>query len=333
MYQVYVTDFLSEIRIEKEILASVAQTENLQCTSEDQLPAKMFKTADALIVWHDIKISAASILRLKKCQAIIRCGVGFDNVDIRAAGQHGIHVCNIPDYGTEEVADHAIALMMTLVRRTAYLSNLLQNQTDAWNYKLGIPVMRFRNKTLGIIGLGRIGTAMALRAKALGMNILAYDPYIPDGKDKSVGVKRVDELPELLTASDVVSLNCPLTQETRHIISTDEFALMKPGAFLVNTARGHVVDTVALKAALENEKIGGAGLDVLENEPPYGVDKLFNAWRDAPKGNLKHLILTPHSAFYSEESFEEMRQKAALAAKRILEGKSPRNVVNGEFMV
>lgn len=332
MYQVYITDFLSESSIEKDILKDIAMVENLQCTHEDQYPERMFKGADALIVWHTITMSSKIIERMERCRAVVRCGVGYDNVDIRVAGQKGILVCNIPDYGTEEVADHAIALMMTVARRTGYLSNLLFERDDSWNYQLGIPVMRLRNKIMGIVGLGRIGTAVALRAKAFGMNVMTYDPYIPDGKDKSVGVKRVDELEELLTQSDVVSMNCPLTEETRHIISRKEFDLMKKQAILINTARGPVVDTIALKEALENESIGGAGLDVLENEPPFEKDILFKAWRNGRKGNLKHLFLTPHSAFYSEESFEEMRQKGALEVKRVLEGKPARNLVNQAYL-
>lgn len=333
MYQVYVTDFLTEIGIEKEILKDIAVVENLQCSHEVQFPERMFTQADALIVWHYISISHKAIERMEKCKTVVRCGVGYDNVDIRTAGQKGIMVCNVPDYGTEEVADHAIALMMTVARRIAYLSSLLAERDDCWNYQLGIPVMRLRNKTLGIIGLGRIGTAVALRGKVFGMNVMTYDPYIPDGKDKSVGVRRVDELEELLTDSDVVSLHCPLTEETHHMIGCQEFDGMKPASILINTARGPVVDTVALKEALEKESIGGAGLDVLENEPPFEKDILFKAWRNGRKGNLKHLFLTPHSAFYSEEAFEEMRRKSALEVKRILEGKPPRNLVNQEYLI
>ncbi len=327
MFRVVVTNYLTPpALIEEDVLRGVALVECLQARSEADLDGR-FESADGLIVFHEIVITAAALERLRNCRILVRCGVGFDNVDLAAAGRKGIYVCNVPDYGVDEVADHAIGLMIDCSRKITLVGRRLARSLEPWGYLAVQPVFRLAGATLGIIGLGRIGTATALRAKAMRMNVIACDPYIPDGRDKALGV-RMAELDELLEASDVVSLHVPLTDETRGMIGEEELARMKPTAILVNTARGAVVDTDALAVALEAGRIAGAGIDVFPHEPPPEEDALLRLWR----GGLANLVLTPHSAFYSEQGLVEMRTKAAAEVRRVLEGGRPRNCVNGQYL-
>jgi C-terminal binding protein len=180
----------------------------------------------------------------------------------------------------------------------------------------------------GIVGLGRIGTAAAVRAKALGMDVVFYDPFKPDGYDKALGVRRAETLEELLAKSDVVSLHCPLTDRTRRLINADTLRLMRRGSYLVNTARGGVVDTGAVADALAGGQLAGAALDVLPTEPPAADDEILVAWRDRDHPAYDRLILNPHSAFYSEEGLTDMRVSGAEACRRALTGRAVRNVVN-----
>ncbi|HJT76469.1 MAG TPA: NAD(P)-dependent oxidoreductase, partial [Gemmataceae bacterium] len=197
-----------------------------------------------------------------------------------------------------------------------------------WSYAQVRPLHRLRGRGFGVVGLGRIGTAAALRAKALGMDVLFHDPYVPDGRDRALGIRRVETLAELLEQSYVVSLHCPLTAQTRHLINPATLGQMAPGSYLVNTARGGVTDALAVLDAVTRGHLAGAALDVLEEEPPPEHGPLLAAWRDP--GNPAHdrLILTPHAAFYSEEGLIDMRLKGSEACRRVLLGQPPRNVVN-----
>jgi D-3-phosphoglycerate dehydrogenase/C-terminal binding protein len=267
---------------------------------------------------------------MERCRVIVRSGVGFDNVDLAEAGRRGIYVCNVPDYGVDEVADHAIGMMLALNRGLLLADRRLRDSLSPWDYTATRPVHRLAGATMGVVGLGRIGTATALRAKALKMRVLACDPYIASGVDKAVGVQMA-ELDELLAASDVVSLHVPLTDDTRHLIDARALGLMKPAAVLVNTARGAVVDVDALAAALAERRIAGAGIDVLPVEPPGADSALIRLWREEADPPI-NLILTPHSAFYSEQGLAEMRVKGAREIGRVLRGELPRNCVNQGFM-
>jgi len=353
MFRVAITNYLSPpAEIEEEALRGVAAVECLGARSEADLDDR-FEAADGLIVFHEITISAASLERLKRCRVLVRCGVGFDNVDLAAAGRLGIYVCNVPDYGVDEVADHAIGLMIACARKIVYVDRRLRATTGSgsggrawwapcgggrdahppiapWGYLAVAPVFRLAGATLGIVGLGRIGTATALRAKAMRMNVIACDPYIPDGRDKALGV-RMAGLDDLLAESDVVSLHVPLTEETRRMIGREQIARMKKTAFLINTSRGAVVDTDALAAAVAEGRIAGAGVDVLPHEPPPPDDRLVALWQ-ADTDLPPNLVITPHSAFYSEQGLVEMRSKAALEVRRVLEGGRPRNCVNREYL-
>jgi len=328
-FKVPITDYVSPPAVyEEEVLSPIADVSCLEQTHESGLMGKI-EDADALIVFHTIKVSALSIQRLQKCRAIVRCGVGYDNVDLAAAGEKGIYVCNVPDYGTDEVADHAIALMLACARGLTFTERRLRKTLVPWNYLAATPLRRLAGSTLGIIGLGRIGTATALRAKALRMKVVANDPYLADGYDKALGVPLLS-LDELLAVSDVVSVHTPLNPETTGIVGAPQLARMQPHAILVNTARGKCVDAGAVAEALKTRKIGGAGLDVLPDEPPGAEHPIVKLWQqEDPPVNL---ILTPHNAFYTEQSREEMRTKAALEVRRILLGEKPRNPVNLEFL-
>jgi C-terminal binding protein len=250
-------------------------------------------------------------------RVIIRNGVGYDNVDIRSAAENGIAVCNVPDYGTEEVADHALALILALIRQIKPL--MADVATGGWNARLTAQSRRIRGQVLGILGCGRIGTALALRAKALGFRLLFFDPYVVTGYEKAIGIERAGSLEELLSIVDVLSVHAPLTQETRGLLRAKQFGMMKTTALLVNTARGAIVKHRDLVEALKQQQIAGAALDVLENEPA-GAEALTH---------FPNCIVTPHAAFFSQESWIELRTQSALIVRDILLHNRYRNVVNG----
>ena len=328
-FQVVITDFINPpLGHEQRILGDLAEIVALNAFSEDDL-LDHIADADAIMLYHFISLTRKTIERLKHCRLIVRCGVGFDNVDRAAARDKGIPVANVPDYGTEEVADSAIGMLLTLTRGIHYTNSRLQRKEGPWIYEQVRPLHRLRDRVFGIIGLGRIGTATALRAKALGMRVVFYDPYVPDGRDKSLGVTRCETLEDLLAQSDAVSLHCPRTDETQHIINPKTLGQMKPGSFLINTARGGCVDAAAVVDAISENQLRGAALDVLEVEPPLDDDPVMRAWRDPSHPAFDRLIINPHSAFYSEEGLDDMRIKGSQNCRRVLEGKPPRNVVNG----
>jgi D-3-phosphoglycerate dehydrogenase/C-terminal binding protein len=295
--------------------------------SPEELDGRI-EQADGLIVFHEIHIPAATIHRLHRCRVIVRGGVGFDNVDLPAARMRGIRVCNVPDYGVDEVADHAIALMLAVNRGFVRVERALRPSLRPWDKRAVEPVPRLAGQTFGVVGLGRIGAATALRAKAFRMRVIACDPYLRPGMDKVYGVPLVD-LETLLTESDVVSLHTPLTNETRHLINARTLARMKPTAILLNTARGAVVEIDALAHALEERRLFGAGIDVLPLEPPDPACPLLRLWQADHQPPL-NLVITPHTAFYSESAVEEIRVKAAREVARVLRGKDPLNPVDLE---
>ena len=326
--RVVIADFVTDaLQPEREILGDVADIIALDANSESDLVGKV-EGADAVMLYHNIAITRATIERLTQCKLIVRCGVGYDNVDHVFARTRGIPVANVPDYGTEEVADSAIGMALALTRGITFLNNRLQRSSGPWMYAQVAPIYRLRGRVFGIIGLGRIGTAAAIRAKALGMDVAFYDPHKPDGYDKAVGVRRVEKLDDLLRQAFIVSVHCPLTPETRNIIDARAIGLMPEGSFLVNTARGATVDATAIPSAIRSGKLAGAAIDVLPTEPPPDDHPLLVAWRDPADPCHDRVILNPHSAFYSEEGLLDMRVKGTQACRRALLGESLRNVVN-----
>lgn len=298
-----------------------------------QIPDDVWRRAAGLVCYHEVTVTADLLDRMPDCRVVVRAGVGFDNIDLAAAGARGIAVCNTPDYGTMDVADHAIGLTLAFLRGIPMYDNAIHaDPVGGWRFETVPTVRRLATQTFGVVGLGRIGTATALRAKALGMRVVFYDPYRPTGTELSVGLERVPSLDALLAQSDVVSLHTPLTAETRQMISTAALAAMKPTAILVNTARGGVVDLAALTPALVEGRIAGAALDVLEIEPLPADHPLMRAWR-APGSPLRHrLVVTPHAAFYSPSSLVDLRRKSAETAAFYLREGWSRDCVNRDLI-
>ncbi len=229
-HKVVVTDFIVDaLESEKRILGDLADVVALDGYHEDDLVGRI-EDAAVLMVYHNIQLTRKTIERLTDCKLIVRCGVGYDNVDYVLARQRGIPVANVPDYGTEDVADSAIGLMMTLTRGIHLLNSRLRAGIGPWMYTQVVPLHRLRGRVFGVVGLGRIGTAAALRAKALGMDVVFYDPYKPYGYDKAVGIRRAESFEELLAQSHVLSLHCPLTEETFHLMNRQTIARMPAGA-------------------------------------------------------------------------------------------------------
>jgi len=252
---------------------------------------------------------------LKPCKIIVRYGVGVDTVDLAAAAERGIVVSNVPDYGTEEVADHALAMMLCLTRKVAAANAFVKR--GEWDFHLIKPVHRHRGQTIGIVGIGRIGAAMAHRTHALGMKVIAHDPKV--SADELPHYVTLVSLEELMAQSDVVSVHCPLQDSTRNLIDENMLRLMKPSAYLVNTARGSIVDEVALEKMLDENRIAGAAMDVLAREPGAMNHPLFKH---------ENFLCTPHMAWHSDESAQELKRKAAEEIRRGLLGEAPRYQVN-----
>jgi phosphoglycerate dehydrogenase-like enzyme len=320
-FRVVMTDFMDETTVEAPILGDLAELVMALSRTEDEL-APVVPEADALIVYHDINhIGEATFARADRCKGVVRAGVGYNNIDLGATGRRGIVVCNVPDYGTEEVADHAMMLLLAVARRLVPCHSAIVG--GAWDYKLAVGSPRLRGKTLGIVGCGRIGTAMALRAKAFGLDVVFYDPYLPDGYDKAIGVRRARKLGDLMEQGHFVSIHCYLSDETRRMVDAEALGRMPRGGILINTARGPIVDQPALGDALASGHLAGAGLDVFEREP---LD-------DERLRRHPGVVITPHSAFYSAEGFIELRRKTAEEVRRILLGEPPRNPVNRGLLV
>jgi D-3-phosphoglycerate dehydrogenase / 2-oxoglutarate reductase len=276
------------------------------------------RDADAVLTTY-AKVTGEMIPQMTKCRVISRFGIGVDNVDIPVATSKGIVVTKVPDYCLDEVSDHAMALLLALIRKIP--SSNTRTQSGKWEMKAVVPIHRLRGTVLGLVAFGQIPQLVAPKAQAFGMQVITYDPYVSDDVLKRANVRRV-ELDELIRTSDYISLHCPLTPETKHLFSAEAFQKMKRSAYLVNTARGPVIDEAALAQALDQKLIAGAALDVMEKEPP-GTSPLFG--RD-------NIIVTPHTSFYSEESLVDLQTKAAEEVVRVLSGQAPRNPVNPEVL-
>jgi len=302
----------NEMDIIKEIDAELILK---QCKTEDEV-IECAWDADGLMVQH-AKISRKVIQHLEKCKIIARYGVGYDNVDVKAATEKGIMVSNVPDYCIDEVSSHAIALLMTLSRKIVPLNNSVKE--GKWTYLVAEPIYKLTGQVLGIIGLGRIGTAAARKGLGIGLKVIAYDPYVSKSE---LEVEFVD-FQTLLETSDFISLHCPLTEETYHILGEKEFRKMKKNVFVINTARGPVLDEKSLYNALRDQVIAGVAVDVTEPEPPSP---------DNPLLSLDNYIITPHTAWYSEESQKELQKETARAVVAVLKGGKPRSLVNPEAL-
>jgi D-3-phosphoglycerate dehydrogenase / 2-oxoglutarate reductase len=265
------------------------------------------RDADAILVTY-AKLPRQLLGELKKCKAIGRFGLGVDNIDLPAAKEFGIAVNYVPDYCLREVSDHAMALLLALARKVTFANRLVQS--GRWEVPPIVPLRRLEGQVLGLVGFGNIPRALAPKAKAFGLEVITYDPYVSQDALASSGVESVS-FDDLLARSDFISVHAPLQPATRGLMNAKAFAKMKKGAYLINTARGPLVDEAALVAALDSGHLGGAGLDVVTNEPLP---------KDSPLIGRDNVILTPHTAFYSVEALEELQTKCATDVARVLSG-------------
>jgi len=309
--------------VEEEVLAGIATVEVLGALNSEQVPDRV-QDFDAILCWHHItNIDQKLISRMKQAKILVRIGMGFDNVDIKYAGERNIQVCNVPDYGVEEVADSTLCLLLCMMRRTYALANATKE--GKWGTKEAFGATRLNGRTLGLVGLGRIGMAVALRAKAFSLNVVFYDPYVEYGRAKALGITQATSLDHLLEVSDILSIHCPLVhngKSNKHLINKENISRIKRGAFFVNTARGAIVEEEALVTALKDGTIQQAAVDVFEKEP----------YTAGPLLDLPNVILTPHCSFYSDQGVVEMRMKAALEVKRLLTGENTLYCVNRQFL-
>jgi len=301
------------------------------CESFDAVTDEQWADADAIVSAPDIP--AQYLSRLKRCRIFVTPKVGFDNIDLAAWAELGIPVCNVPDYGTQEVADHAMALLLSLMKGiTFHTRELKKDPRGLWRPALNPYGKRLSACTCGIVGLGRIGTAATLRAKAFGMDVVVFDPYISNGSELALGVRRVHSLTELFAQCDVVSLHAPLSAETEKLINAEVLAASKPGLILINTARGPIIDLDALYHALKADQLQAVGLDVLPVEPADPEHPLIKAWAANEEWIDHRLLITPHSAFFTPESVYDMRYKGGEVALTYLTSGRLQNCVNQEML-
>lgn len=288
-----------------------------------------FRSADELreithdadvLMFNDAHITKEVIAGLEKCKMIIRYGIGYDNVDLEAAGKKGIYVCNAPSYGTYDVAEHTMALLLSACKHIPLADKCAR--TGQWSADRVGKVRRLRGKILGLVGFGRIAREVASRARAFEMDILVYDPYQTEEAIDAFGGKKV-ALDTLLELSDYVTLHSPLTEETYHMIGMDQFKLMKKEAVLINTGRGDLVNENELVYALLSGEIAGAALDVFETEPLPRNNKLLE---------MENVVLTPHVAWNSFEGVDDLHAEVIENVVRVLHGEEPKNIVNGKYL-
>ncbi|MFQ5860542.1 MAG: C-terminal binding protein [Dehalococcoidia bacterium] len=319
-YKVAVTDtvFPSLDPERKSLLPLDADMVVGQARTEDEV-IPLVQDADVVFVTY-APITAKVIQFMQKAQAIIRSGIGVDNVDIEAATRRGIMVANTTNYCNEEVASQAMAFLLACARGIFSTDRTVRE--GRWDLKAVNYLRRLSTQTLGLLGLGRIGAAVAERARPFGLRILTFDPYITPQRAQDLGVELVD-MDTLLAQSDYVSVHTPLTPETRHIVGDELLSKMKPTAFLINVSRGGIVDQAALIRALQEGGIAGAALDVLETEPPSPDDPILK---------LPNVILSPHAAFYSQEALQDLRRMAWEQVISVLKGELPYSLVNREAL-
>lgn len=303
------------LEVEQDVLGQHdVELEKIPCRSQDELAAAG-RDASALIVGN-VRIDAGVLAHLSRCLAIVKPSVGVDNIDIEAATEAGVCVANVPDYGTDEVATHAMALLLNAIRYVD--AEAAKVRAGSWQPKPPFPIQRSAGRTLGIIGFGRIGQSVARKAAGFDWRLLAWDPYVSDDEIRGRNAEPVD-FDKLLAQSDMVTLHLPLTEETEGMIDAGALGKMKRTAFLVNTARGGIVDSAALVEAVESGQIAGAALDVVDEEPPPP---------DHPLHCTDRILVTAHVAWYSEQAFRDVRVKAVEEVARVLGGELPRNLLN-----
>ncbi len=304
------------IEEEKEELGRMGAELILAQVKEEEDLVRVCREADGLINQY-APLTRRVLQNLPRCKVVARYGVGVDSIDLKAATDLGIIVANVPDYCIDEVASQTIAMILTLIRKTAFFDQKVKS--GQWDFRQGVPIHRIRGKTMGLIGSGRIGMEVARRISAFGVRVMAFDPYIKK-TDEEIELTNLDAL---LKDSDFISIHCPLNESTRHLIGEKEFQKMEKKPLLINTSRGPIIDEKALIQALVEGRISGAGLDVFEKEPPDPENPLLK---------MENVILSPHVGFYSEESISELKRRTAKNVSDVLLGKWPKSVVNREVM-
>jgi len=303
----------------RSVLSAIGADLQLAPQATPEAILKIAAGADALLVTY-AKITADMIAQMKRCRIISRFGIGVDNVDLAAATSARIVVTKVPDYCIDEVSDHALALLLAAARKIT-LSNA-QVHAGRWEMPAVVPIHRLRGAVLGLAGFGRIPQLVAPKAKAFGLNVIACDPFVPRDVFAREGVESVD-FAQLLKRSDYISIHTPLMPETRGLFNADAFRQMKPTAYLINTARGPIVDEAALVRALKGKKIAGAGLDVFEHEP-----------RVSPElKTMRNVVIVPHLGSATTEVREEMAGIVVDNILALLEGRKPPNIVNPEVLM
>jgi len=313
--KVVLTDYVWEsLDVEKKTLAGLADLLPLQTKKPEEFLAQA-KDCDALLNTYAGPITAEVMAQMPKCRIIARYGIGVDTIDLDAATQAGIIVTNNPTYCIDEVAEHTMALLLSSARKITFYDR--QVRAGKWAVPPGKPMFRLAGSTLGLVGFGNIARQVAVRAAAFGMRVMFCDPFVKDGQFKEPGTKM--ELQELLRESDFVSIHPPLMPQTRKMMNDETFSRMKPTAFLINCARGPIVDTDALVRALDSKKIAGCALDTTDPEPlpdPH------------PLRGRENVIINPHAAWYSEQAMVGLQSGAPNEVRRVLSGEWPVNVVN-----
>ena len=302
----------------REVLSKIDADLHLASEAKPEAILQIARNADAILTTY-AKITADMIPQLSRCRIIGRFGIGVDNVDIPAATGKGIVVTRVPDYCLDEVSDHAMALLLSVVRKIPFLS--ARAHAGTWEMKAAVPIHRLRGTVLGLVAFGQIPQLVAPKAKSFGMRVVTYDPYVSEAVLKKAGVERV-AFDELVEISDYISIHTPLLPATHHLFNAEVFRRMKATSYVINTARGPIIDETALAEALDKKEIAGAALDVMEKEPTTS----------SPLFGRDNVIVTPHSSFYSEESLVDLQTKAAEEVVRVLTGQAPRNPVNPEAL-
>ncbi|MGE3842959.1 MAG: C-terminal binding protein [Vicinamibacterales bacterium] len=302
----------------REVLSQIGADLKLSPDKSPESILAIARDADAVLVTY-AKITGDMIKQMPKVKIISRFGIGVDNVDLATATAQGIVVTKVPDYCIDEVSDHAVALLLTVVRKIPLADSMVQK--GRWEMPAVVPIHRLRGSVLGLAGFGRIPQLVVPKAQAFGMKVIAYDPFVPADVFKSLNVEQVD-FQQLLAQSDYISVHTPLVPETKGLFNAAAFKAMKKTAYIVNTARGPVIDETDLAKALDAGEISGAGLDVMTQEPPV----------NSPLLGRPNVIITPHTSFYSEESLIELQTKAAQEVVAVLQGRAPRNPVNPEAL-
>lgn len=315
-WKILITDYAwPSLEPEREVISDIGgELIVAESGSESEL-GKYAPIVDAMLTcWKPVQESV--INAAKKCQIISRYGIGVDNIDVTAATEHGIIVTNVPTYCVDEVSDHTIALMLSCVRKTSRFNRSVRS--GKWDSSIGEKMYRLRGRTLGVVGFGNIAKSVIQKTKSFGLEIRVYSPRTSETEIENYGAVKVS-FESLLSESDIITIHVPLTHETHHMFKFQEFCQMKKTAYLINTARGGIIDTGALEKALRIGEIAGAGIDVMEAEPPY---------IDEPLLYMNNVVITPHVAFISEESIHELQVTAAKCVVQVLSGQLPETVIN-----